>query len=118
VTFYRWRACLLIVFLGCLASAPTKATSAAAPSVTIDWSKGGAQDTPASCGDILFIGLQDHHTYTLYLRGKTSGTCHFHADGLTFHMPPNHGPTDPGTSTLYSFARSGADVVVSWAPGY
>lgn len=84
----------------------------------IDWSKGDIQDTTADCGAFTFTNIKDRHSYSLYVRGKVSGTCSFHADGLTFRLPENYGATLPGTTTLYSFERFGADVLVSWIPGY
>lgn len=85
---------------------------------TIDWAKGDIQATSASCGDFTFTHMKDRHGYSLYIRGRKSVTCSFHEKGLTFHFPSNHGPTTTGTTTLYGFTRVGADVVVSWMPGY
>jgi hypothetical protein len=100
-----------------LFSAPHLAGAADAATV-IDWSKGAAQDIAASCGDFTFVNIRDRHTYTLYLRGTQSGTCSFHAEGLTFRYPPNHGGTLPGRTTFYAFERFGSDVLVTWVPGY
>lgn len=101
------------VATGSAAIAETSATG-----TVIDWSRGAAQDTTESCGLFTFTHMEDRHSYSLYVRGKVSGTCSFHQDGLTFHFPPNHGSTYSGTSTLYSFERFGADVLVAWTPGY
>jgi hypothetical protein len=90
----------------------------AATGTVIDWSSGAAQDTKQSCGLFTFTHMEDRHSYSLYVRGKVSGTCSFRGEGLTFHFPSNHGPTLAGTSTLYSFERFGADVLVAWIPGY
>jgi hypothetical protein len=62
--------------------------------------------------------LPDRRVASLWVRGTTSGTCNFTADGLTFHMPPNHGATTQGTTTLYAFQRIGSDVLVTWINGY
>jgi hypothetical protein len=85
---------------------------------TIDWSKGDVQDTKANCGALVFRNLPDRRVASLWVRGTTSGTCSFTADGLTFHMPPNHGATTQGTTTLYAFQRIGSDVLVTWINGY
>lgn len=89
----------------------------AAPLV-IDWSKGDIQDTSANCGTFAFTHMKDRHSYSLYVRGKVSGTCSFLAKGLTFRYPTNYGGTLPHTTTLYAFERFGSDVLVSWIPGY
>jgi len=85
---------------------------------TIDWSKGDLQDTRNNCSGITFKNLADRHTYALWVRGVAPATCHFQADGLTFHYPSNSGPTATGASTLYEFRRFGTDVLVAWTPGY
>jgi hypothetical protein len=64
----------------------------AAPEFVIDWSKGDAQATAASCGAFIFTNMRDHGSYSFWVRGTTSGTCSFRADGVTFLYPPNHGP--------------------------
>jgi hypothetical protein len=108
-------ACFL--FVGMAGNPCSAATIVAAP-IAIDWSKDWAQETAASCGDFSLKNLKDHHSYTLYVRGTAVGTCSFHADGLTFRMPPNHGQTMAGTTTFYAFERFGPDVLVTWVPGY
>lgn len=108
---------VLILAFVILAGTAYAAAPAHVPTV-IDWSKGAAQDTRASCGAFEFRNMENRHTYQLYVRGMQSGTCSFHETGLIFHMPPNHGTTTPGYTTLYSFARFGADVLVAWTPGY
>ena len=107
---------LLIVIT--VVTAATNALAASPVPVVIDWSKGDLQDTSASCGDFTFTHMKDRHGYSLYVRGKNSGTCSFQAKGLTFHYPPNHGATQKDTTTVYSFGRFGSDVVVAWSPGY
>jgi hypothetical protein len=104
----------MIAVLVLLISAAARADDAA----IMDWAKGDAQDTAANCGPFAFAHMKDRHVYTLYVRGTQSGTCSFRADGLRFHLPPNFGPTTPGTATIFAFARFGSDVLVSWTPGY
>ena len=105
-----------ITALALLALHAANARAETPPSV-IDWSKGDTQDTAAPCGEISFKNLADHHGYSLWVRGTAQGTCSFKADGLTFHLPPNYGPTTPATTTLYAFRRFGSDVLVTWQPG-
>jgi hypothetical protein len=88
------------------------------PPTVIDWSKGDIQETSANCGTISLKNLADHHGYSLWVRGTASATCHFTADGLTFHIPSNWGATTQGTTTFFSFARLGSDVLITWTPGY
>jgi len=90
----------------------------AAPVTTIDWSRGDIQDTPANCGEMVFKNLKDKHSYSLLVRGTTSGSCSFQADGLKFHLPSSFGPTTDGTITLFNFLRVGSDVIVTWQPGF
>jgi hypothetical protein len=101
-----------------LVTAATDALAASPAPVVIDWSKGDVQDTVESCRDFTFTHMKDKHVYNFYVRGKVSDTCSFHADGLVFRVPPNYGATDAGQTTVYSFVRVGADVLVSWIPGY
>jgi hypothetical protein len=90
----------------------------AATDPVIDWSKGDVQAIDANCGGFTFTHMRDHGSYSLWVRGTVLGTCTFHADGVTFLYPPNHGPTTHGTRTLYAFLRVGNEVVVTWQPGY
>jgi 2-keto-4-pentenoate hydratase/2-oxohepta-3-ene-1,7-dioic acid hydratase in catechol pathway len=112
------KSCLLIIGFVLVIAGTARALSPEGSPTVIDWSKGAAQDTTASCGPFTFTHMEDRHSYSLYVRGKVSGTCSFHQEGLTFRFPSNHGATLAGTSTLYSFERFGADVLVAWIPGY
>lgn len=91
---------------------------------TIDFSTGNFQYTAAKCGNFQLNNLKDGGTYTFAVKGTTTGTCAFSAysdsgtTALTVHMPPSHGSTISGTMTIYSFAILGADLFISWAPGY
>jgi hypothetical protein len=90
----------------------------AAEGTPIDWAKGAAQETAASCGVMRFEHMRDHETYTLWVKGKTAGSCSFRADGLTFHYPSNYGMTTADTTSIFSFARFGSEVLIAWTPGY
>jgi len=119
----RGRFALLLIPACCLAALvfanPRFAAAAATPAPTvIDWSKGYAQATDASCGEMTFTHMRAGGSYSLWVRGRQSGTCSFHADGLRFHYPSNYGPTNQGSQTVYSFIRVGRDVVVAWQTGY
>ncbi len=106
----------LLTLAACLGLAhPARAD---APATVIDWAKGDVQDTRASCGAFAFKNLPDRRATSLWVRGTASGTCSFAADGLTFHLPPNFGPTTQATTTLFAFQRIGSDVLVTWINGY
>lgn len=85
---------------------------------SIDLAKGDIQATDASCGDFRLANLKPGKSYMLWVKGERAATCRFLANGLTFHYPPSHGPTLPGSTTAYSFTRIGDDVLVSWVRGY
>ena len=112
------RPSLVALLLVALFSSPSTGARAEEKATVIDWSEGSTQDTDANCGQFTFTHITDKQQYLLYVRGKTSNTCSFSADGLRFHYPSNYGPTSGGTATIFSFARFGSDVVVAWTPGY
>jgi hypothetical protein len=112
------RLSFVALVLAALFSTPVATARADEKSNVIDWSKGSAQDTPANCGQFIMNHINDKQQYILYVRGTKSNTCSFSADGLKFHYPSNHGPTDEGTTTIYYFARFGSDVLVEWTRGY
>lgn len=97
-----------------------------APATTaVDFSTGNLQYTTASCASNFKLNnLKDGGTFSLAVKGTTSGTCSFlaYSDAgstpLTVHMPPDHGPTTSGKHTLYSLMVMGADLYVSWVTGY
>lgn len=89
----------------------------AGSSTSINWANGTQQYTTASCGALTFSNMSDGGVYTLAVQGSTSATCSFSHTGLTFRMPPGHGATTASTHTLYSFARMGTVVYVSWMKG-
>ena len=102
-----------VAFIG-----PSAIASENKPVAVIDWAKGAAQETDATCGVMRFEHMTNHQVYTLWVKGKAAATCSFQAEGLTFAYPPNFGTTTQGTKTLFSFGRFGSDVVVAWSPGY
>ena len=91
---------VLAVGLALALFAATGARAESSAPVIIDWSKDYIQDTAESCRDFTFTHMKDRRTYNFYVRGTRSGTCSFHAEGLVFHFPPNHGATNAGTTTL------------------
>ena len=86
---------------------------------SVDWSRGNIQHTALNCQAITFANMRDGATYSLAVKGSSSGTCSFSQDGMTFHMPSNHGPTTASSRrhTIYTFLVSGADVYVAWVTG-
>lgn len=89
----------------------------AGSATSINWGNGTQQYTTASCGALTFSNMLDGGVYTLAVQGATSGTCSFTHAGLTFRLPPGHGATTAATHTVYSFARMGTVVYVSWLKG-
>jgi hypothetical protein len=85
---------------------------------SINFANGNLQYTTADCGPMTLSGMFDGATYVLAVKGTTAATCSFTASGLTIKLPPDHGPTEPGKSTLYTFMVMGTDVYVSWVTGY
>jgi hypothetical protein len=95
-----------------IASIPSTGTA-------IDFAAGNLQYTTSSCGAMTLAGMADGATYVLAVKGTTSALCTFTAtNGLNIKMPPDHGPTEPGKSTLYTFMIMGTDAYVSWVTGY
>ena len=85
---------------------------------SIDFGLGNVSYTSASCGAVTLSNVEDGGSYTLVVKGTTSGTCSFSHTGLTFKYPPSHGATEAGKQTVYSFIRAGSDVYVTWIKGY
>jgi hypothetical protein len=73
---------------------------------TIDFSQSNLAYTTASPGAFTLSGMKDGGTYTLAVKGLTSGTSIFTASGLT---PVNVGsyPTISGKQTVYTFVVMG-----------
>lgn len=87
-------------------------------SASIDWNKGNVQTLTADCSSTAFANMLDGGTYTLVIKETGTSTCAFSQTGLTFHLPPDHGARTSGKHTVYTFLRAGADVYVSWIPGF
>lgn len=96
-------------------------TIASVPSggTTINFANGNLQYTSASCGAMTLSGMMDGATYVLAIKGTAPATCTFTStDGLTIKLPPDHGATESGKTTLYTFMIMGTDAYVSWVTGY
>jgi hypothetical protein len=85
---------------------------------TIDWANSNVAYTSASCGAFTFSNMQDGGSYTLVVKGGTSGTCSFTHSGLAVKLPTDHGATTASKHTVYSFLRAGTDLYVTWIKGY
>jgi hypothetical protein len=70
---------------------------------------------PAGAFDVK--GLKDGGTYTLAVKGATSGTATFEQSGITFHYV-NNGATAEGRQTLYTFIVMGTDAYVWMTSGF
>lgn len=84
---------------------------------TFDMNKGNNQYTTASCGAMTLSNVLDGATYTLAIRGATSGVCTFSATGYTFRFFPANASTTASTHSLYSMQVMGSIVYVSWITG-
>jgi hypothetical protein len=62
-------------------------------------------------------GIKDGGTYTLAVRGATSGTSSFAATGFNF-LSINNGPTVSDKQTLYSFIVMGSTVYFFMTTGF
>lgn len=80
-------------------------------SATIDFSKSNLAFTSASAGNFTLQNIKDGGTYTLSVRGNTSGTSAFAATGFTFKYV-NNNPTVANTETLYTFVTISSTVYV------
>ncbi len=83
----------------------------AGASATIDFSKSNLAYTSASAGNFTLQNIKDGGTYTLSVRGTTSGTSAFTATGFTFRYV-NNNPSVANTHTLYTFVVIGTVVYV------
>jgi len=101
----------------------TKAATSNA-GATIDFSTGNLQYTSNDCGAFQFNNMKDGGNYTFAVKGTNSTTCSFTAysdagiSSLTVHLPPDHAATTATKHTIYSLVVIGADVYISWIPGY
>ncbi|WP_294207375.1 hypothetical protein [uncultured Chryseobacterium sp.] len=85
-------------------------------STTIDFSKSNLAFTSASAGNFTLQNIKDGGTYTLNVRGATSGTSAFTATGFTFKYV-NNNATVANTETLYTFVTISSTVYVYCARG-
>jgi hypothetical protein len=92
--------------------------------MTINFAQGNLQHSSASCGAFTLNNMADGATYVLAVKGTSVSICSFVAYSgmgvgtLNVRMPPDHGPTEAGKHTLYTFMVMGGDVYVSWVSGY
>jgi hypothetical protein len=84
--------------------------------LNIDFSASNLAFTTASAGAITLTNIKDGGTYTLNLRGATSGTSTFTAAGFTF-KPVNNGATTASKETIYTFLVLGTNVYVYMVTG-
>ncbi|MBK9322273.1 MAG: hypothetical protein IPM97_04860 [Bdellovibrionaceae bacterium] len=96
----------------------------AGAATSIDWNNGNMQYTTASCGAFTFSNMLEGGSYTLIVKGATSGTCTFSqtvpdtvAAG-SFKYYPTNAATTAATTAVYSFVRAGGLAYVSWITGF
>lgn len=87
-------------------------------STSFDMNSGNIQHTSASCGPMTMTNLVDGASYTIVVKGATSGTCTFTATGYSFRFSPANAATVASTHTVYSMQVVGSDVYVSWITGF
>ena len=91
----------------------------AGASASLDFQNGNNQYTAPSggtCGAIALANVLDGGSYTIAVKGVTSGTCAFSSSGLTFvYSPINSFVT---TDSVYTMLRMGSTVYVSWITGF
>lgn len=84
---------------------------------TIDYSLSNLAYTTASAGAFTLNNLKDGGTYTLSVRGTTSGTSTFTASGFTVKYA-NNKATTAGRDTLYTFIVMGTILYVYTNTGF
>ncbi|WP_394674158.1 hypothetical protein [uncultured Chryseobacterium sp.] len=89
----------------------------AGSSTTIDYSKSNLAYTAASAGNFTLQNIKDGGTYTLSVRGTTSGTSAFTANGFTVKYVHNTA-TIADKETLYTFMVMGSTVYVHMISGF
>lgn len=94
----------------------TNTSSIADTDLNIDFSGSNLAYTSASAGAITLTNIKDGGTYTLNLRGTTSGTSTFVATGFTFKQV-NPAATTAGKETIYTFLVIGTNVYVYMVTG-
>ncbi|ANF49113.1 hypothetical protein A0O34_00435 [Chryseobacterium glaciei] len=84
----------------------------------IDFSKSNLAYTTANPGTTFTLtGIKNGGTYTLSVRGTTSGTANFNASGFTVKYANNRATT-AGTETLYTIIAMGTTVYIYTATGF
>lgn len=76
-------------------------------STSIDFGKSNLAYTSASAGNFTLQNIKDGGTYSLSVRGITSGTSSFTAPGITFKYV-NNNASIANTDTLYTFVIMGS----------
>ena len=84
----------------------------ASAGTTIDFSNSNLAYTTANPGAFTLTNLKDGGTYTLAVRGTSSGTASFTASGFTFVSLGNFS-TIAGKKTVYTFVVMGTEVYFS-----
>lgn len=98
--------------------AATNATAFnAAAGTTIDFSRSNLAYTTANPSAFTLSNIKDGGTYTLAVRGTTSGTASFSAAGFTFKSV-NNGATTSGKETVYTFLVMGTTVYFYMVTGF
>lgn len=92
-------------------SSTNKSAYNAGSSNIIDFSKSNLAYTSASAGAFTLNNIKDGGTYTLSVRGTTSGNSNFTSSGFTFKSV-NNNTTIANTHTLYTFLVIGDIVYV------
>jgi hypothetical protein len=98
-------------------AATNTTASNAAGSTTIDFTLSNLAYTSNSPTSFTLNGIKDGGTYTLAVRGATSGTSSFAATGFNF-LSINNGPTVSDKQTLYSFIVMGSTVYFFTTTGF
>jgi len=101
-------------------SATNKVAFDAAATSSIDYSKSNLAYTSASAGVFTLSNMKDGGTYTLSVKGATSGTStftHTSPSIITFKYV-NNGPTTASKHTLYTFIVMGTDAYVYMTTGF
>lgn len=97
--------------------AVSNAVDAGAATV-FNFNSGNLQHTTASCAAMTLSNMVDGGSYTVVVKGTTSGTCVFSHAGLVFHYFPVNAATTNGTQSVYTMLRAGNDVYVTWITGF
>lgn len=83
----------------------------------IDYSQSNLAYTAASAGTFTLSNVKNGGTYTLSVRGATSGTATFIASGFTVKYANNRATT-AGTETIYTILVLGTTIYIYTATGF